>query len=131
MSAGTGFAVFLIATSTLLAVVVVTGLRARRRVHIPAVAAMAVSLVCAIVFAERLGEEFDVHTAGIITPIHLTLAKITTAGYLLPIATGIRTLRNPAGRALHGRIAFVLVGLTVATTVTGLAMLLLSEPIAA
>ena len=130
MSAGAGFTLFLLLTVALLALVVATGLRARRKLHIPAVAAMAVSLALAIFYAERLGDEIDVHTAGVITPIHLTLAKITTVGYLLPIATGIRTLRRPATRRLHGRIAFVLVGLTLLTTATGLTMLLLSDRIA-
>lgn len=127
MNAGTGFTIFLLTTVGLLARVVLTGRSARRRQHIPAVVAMALSLALAIWFAERLGEEIDVRSAGIITPIHLTLAKITTLGYLLPIATGIRTLRHPATRRLHGRLAYTLVGLTLLTTVTGLAMLLSSD----
>jgi multisubunit Na+/H+ antiporter MnhB subunit len=129
LSPGGGFTLFLLTTDLLLALVLATGLRAKRRVHIPAVVAMVISLGITIYFAEKLGEQYDVRSAGLITPIHLTLAKITTVGYLAPIATGIMTLRDPRRRKLHGRIAFVLVGMTLLTTGTGLAMLLLADPI--
>jgi hypothetical protein len=130
LSAGVGFTLFLLTTVALLALVLATGLKAKRRAHIPAVVTMVVSLGLAIYYAEQLGDEYDIRAAGVITPIHLTLAKITTLGYLLPVVTGIATLRNPRRRKLHGRIAFVLVGLTLVTTATGLAMLLMSPPVA-
>lgn len=127
---GALFVVFLLVTVAILGLVVVTGLRARRRVHVPAVACLVMSLGAAIYFAEQLGEHYDVHSAGWITPVHLTLAKITTIGYLVPIATGLRTLRHPATRKLHGRVAFTIVVLTVVTAVTGVTMLALCDPIA-
>lgn len=130
MSPDQGFVVFLVTTVALLALVLATGLRARRKVHIFAVVLMFASLGVTIFFAEKLGDEYDLESAGLITPIHLALAKITTIGYLLPVATGIRATRNPSGRKLHGRIAFVLVAMTLVTTGTGLAMVLLSQRIA-
>lgn len=128
-SDATLFVIFLLVTVAVLAVVVVTGLRARRRVHLCAVVCLVASLGTAIFFAERLGEHYDLESAGVITPVHLTLAKITTLGYLLPIATGLRTLRKPATRKLHGRVAFTIVALTLVTTVTGVAMIALAEPL--
>jgi hypothetical protein len=124
-----GFVVFLVTTVALLAVVILTGLRAQRRVHILCVVLMFAALGVTIVYAEKLGEEYDLESAGAITPIHLTLAKVTTIGYLLPVVTGIRATRNPAGRKLHGRLAFTLVAMTLLTTATGLAMVLRAQRI--
>lgn len=123
------FVLFLLVTVAILAVVVVTGLQARRRAHVPAVISLVVSLGLAIFFAERLGEHYDVESAGWITPVHLTIAKITTVGYLVPVATGLWTLRHPGTRKLHGRVAFAIVALTVLTAVTGVTMVALATPL--
>jgi hypothetical protein len=131
VSATVGFSAFLVLTVLLLAGVVATGLKARRRLHIPLVALTLVSLVLTIVFAERLGREYDLASAGVIKPIHLTLAKVTTLAYLLPLATGVRTIFRPTARAWHRRFAFLVLGMTVLTLVTGALMITLAEPLPA
>ena len=130
MTPGIGFVVFLFLTLCLLGGVVVTGLKARRKVHLRLVACAFVSLAIAIYYAERLGESYDVQSAGLITPIHLTLAKVTVLFYLLPVITGWRTIKNPNNRPLHGKIAYTVLALTVLTAVTGVMMVLLSDRIA-
>jgi hypothetical protein len=127
MTAERGFAGFLALTLVLLAAVVWSGLRARRRVHLPCVAATLVALGVTIYFAEKMGEHYDLATAGLVTPVHLWLAKLTTLAYLAPLATGVLTLRDPRWRPRHRRCAFVVLGLTVATAVTGTWMVLASE----
>ncbi len=127
MSVYTGFVLFLFVTLALLGGVVSTGLAAKRRMHIPLVVCAVASLGVTIYFAEKLGEVYDLESAGWITPVHLTIAKITTLAYLLPIATGIATLRRPGARPLHRRVAFLVLGLTVLAAVTGTWMLLASD----
>ena len=78
-----------------------------------------VSIGTTIYFAERLGEVYDVQTAGAITPIHLTLAKVTTLAYLLPVVTGVLTWRNISWKPLHAKFAYTVLALTVLTAVTG------------
>lgn len=123
---GVGFALFLVLTVIALVAVVATGLRARVKLHIGLVATTLVLLAIAIYFAEQLGELYDLRAAGAITPIHLTLAKITTLAYLLPVASGLMTLRNRAHRRLHFKLAMLVLALTLATTVTGATMLWMS-----
>lgn len=106
-----------------------TGLRAQRRAHIPIVIAAISSLGGTIYYAEGLGELYDLESAGAITPVHLTIARITAVAYLAPIVTRVRTLRNPRGRRLHGRVAFTVLALTAVTALTGVIMILLSDPI--
>jgi hypothetical protein len=130
LSTTASFAVFLALTVLLLLSVVATGLKARRKLHITLVALTLASLGATIYFAEQLGELYDVESAGAITPIHLALAKITTLFYLLPIATGVRTIYVPKTRPLHRKVALTVLALTVVTLVTGLLMVTMSEPIA-
>ena len=129
MSPTVGFVVFLALTLAGLGCAVATGLRAQRRRHIPCVGASLVFLAATIYYAKALGHHFDLRSAGVITPIHLALAKVTTAFYLLPIATGIATILNPARRRWHRRVAFLVLAMTVATAITGTAMLLLAKPL--
>jgi len=124
---GVGFVVFLFVTLCFLGSVVVTGLKARRKVHLRLVVCALVSLAIAIYYAERLGESYDVKSAGVITPIHLTLAKVTVVAYLLPVITGWRTIKNAAGRPLHGKVAYSVLALTVLTAATGVLMILLAD----
>lgn len=105
-----------------LGVVVWSGMRAKRRIHIPAVIFTLGSLGVTILYAYRLGETLDLASAGIITPIHLTLARAATIALLLPIATGIRTLFVPSGRKLHARVAWFALTLVVAAAITGVIM---------
>jgi hypothetical protein len=121
-----GFASALGVTVVLLVFVAWTGHRAKRRAHLVLVAAAVVALVTSIVFAKRLGAVYDLTSAGWITPFHLGLAKVTTACYLLPVVTGVATLRNARARPWHARTAWLVLALTVFTTVTGAWMLLAS-----
>jgi hypothetical protein len=125
-----GFALCLAATIGFLGCAVATGLRARRRWHLASVAAAVTMLAASIYFALALGRIYDIHAAGAITPIHLTLARVTTASYLLPIATGLRTIYVPRTRALHRRMAFLVLSMTVLTAITGTIMLC-SSPLVA
>lgn len=129
MSPTVGFVVFLALTLAGLGCAVATGLRARRRLHIPCVAASLACLAATIYYAKELGRHFDLEAAGPITPIHLTLAKVTTALYLLPIATGIATIFRPATRPWHRRVAFLVLAMTVLTAITGTAMILMAKPL--
>jgi len=127
VNAGTGLIVFLFLTVGLLAGAVMTGLQARRRVHIPVVVVAVVSLGVTIFFAERLGRLYDLEAAGWVTPVHLTLAKITTAAFLLPIATGVRTLKHPGTRSLHRKLVFAVLALVAITSAFGTWMILAAE----
>lgn len=131
MTATTGFLFFLGLTVALLIAVAITGFTKRIALHIPLVIASVASLGGAIVYALRLGELYDLEAAGPITPIHLTLAKIATAAYLLPLVTGLQALfaRTGHNRKRHRIAAFIALGLTVAATVTGAWMLLAAEPL--
>jgi hypothetical protein len=125
-----GFPLFLGATVVLLGAVVWTGLTARVAIHIPLVALTLVSLALAIYFALGLGRLYDLKAAGAITPTHMVIARIATASYLLPIVTGVMTLRSRKHRRLHFWMAMLVIVLTVVTAITGTWMLLLSPRVA-
>lgn len=127
MDTVTGFLLFLVLTLVALGVAVVSGFKARRKIHIPAVATAVVLLLVTIYYAEQLGTQYDLESAGAIYPIHLFFAKTTTPAYLLPIITGIRTLKRPATLVWHKRLAFLVLILTVLTAVTGTAMVLMAD----
>ena len=124
-----GFVVGVLVTVVLLAAVLFTGFTAQRKRHIPLVVLYFVALGTTIFFAERMGRELDLEAAGAITTIHLTLAKITTLAWVLPVITGVRTLRHPERKKQHRAIALVLVVMTVVTLVTGLMMVSAAEPL--
>lgn len=123
MHPATGFPLFLGLTVGLLIADVVTGRRGALRTHLSCVALTFVCLGVTIYFAEGLGELYDLEAAGAITPVHLTLAKLTTAAYLLMVVTGVRTLRDRSRRRAHRLAAVVVLTMTVVTAVTGAAML--------
>ncbi|MCP3920303.1 MAG: hypothetical protein GY711_32660 [bacterium] len=129
MSPTVGFLVFLILTLPLLAAVVRTGLRGERGAHIKLVVVTVISLGITIYYAERLGELYDLESAGRITPIHLMIAKITVVAYLLPVVTGVWTWYDGKRKKLHGAVAWAVLALTVATAVTGVMMVLRSTPL--
>ena len=131
MNPAVAFPSFLGLTVLLLGVVLFSGLKGRLRLHLPAVALAMVSLGLTVYFAEKLGERYDLKAAGVITPIHLTLAKVTTVAYLLPVVTGILTLRNRSYKRLHFRVAVGVLALTVPTLVTGCVMVYLAPLVAA
>jgi hypothetical protein len=119
----------LILTLVFLAGAVVTGLKARRKQHLPCVAGAVLMLLATIYYAIELGEFYDLESAGVITPIHKWMAKVNTAAYLLPLASGLRTLKHPRNRKLHGRFAFAVLILTVCTAATGALMLYWATPL--
>src|SRR6185436_6512290 len=121
------FIAFLALTLVLLAAVVWTGLRARRRLHLSCVASTLTALGTTIYFAVKMGEHYDLASAGRITPVHLWLAKLTTLAYLAPLTTGALTIRDATWRPRHRVCAFVVLTMTVATAVTGTWMLLAAE----
>jgi hypothetical protein len=122
-----GFVGFLILTVALLGAVAWTGFRAQRRWHLRLVVVAVVSLAMAIRYALLVGRLYDLESAGIITPIHMAMARIATAAYLLPVITGLGTLRDPSWRRWHRRAAFTVIVLTVLAAVTGAAMLSMAD----
>jgi hypothetical protein len=130
LSALTGFSICLAATVVFLGCAFATGLKAKRKWHLASVACTVCMLAASIYYALKLGHLYDLKAAGIITPIHLTLARSTTVGYLLTIGTGLRTIFIPKTRPLHRKMAFLVLSMTVLTAITGTIMLLKSPPLA-
>lgn len=124
-----GFIAFLLLTVVLLGAVLWTGFTHRLAAHLTLVAGTLAALGTAITFAIQLGELYDLEAAGRITPIHLFLAKLTTALYLLPLISGIATLRNRRFLWLHKNLAFFVVAMTLVSTVTGAIMLYRAVPL--
>jgi hypothetical protein len=128
LSPPAGFALSFGLTLALLGAVVVTGKKAIVKVHIACVVLTLGSLAWTIHEAFLLGRIYDIQSAGMITPIHLTLAKLTTLAYALPLITGVRTLFDRKARPVHKKCAYIVLALTVVTAVTGVTMILLSNP---
>jgi len=129
LSALVGFCLFLLLTLGFLAGAVSSGLRAKRRVHLLCVSGAVACLAIAINRALALGQHYDLAAAGWITPVHMWMAKIATASYLLPVVSGVRTIYHPPTRKLHRKIAFLVLSLTVATAISGTWMLLAADPL--
>ena len=129
MSPDFGFPLFLAVTVAFLIGAIVTGFKARIPVHLTCVAGALVSLCLAIWFAIQLGPLYDLETAQPITDVHLLIAKLATFSFVLPLISGIATLRerSPKHRKRHLVCAMIAVVLTVAATVTGAWMLWLAE----
>lgn len=126
----TGFVTFLLLTVVLLLATAWTGKRAMRGIHLPLVACTVAGLATAIYYALALGPLYDLDGAGWIYPVHITLARVATASYLAPLLSGIATIRNGRHRALHGKIAGVVILLTVLAAITGVWMILVAEKVA-
>jgi hypothetical protein len=129
MTAATGFVLFLVITLVLLGAVVVTGKKSLRRRHLTLVALAYIGLGLAIYYAELLGKEYDLRSAGRIYPVHLAFAHATVYAYLLPVITGIMTIKAKCTRTTHGRVAVAVILLTVVTAVTGLWLVLAATPL--
>ena len=127
MTPDLGFPLFLVLTVLLLGGVVASGLRGRLRLHLALVASALASLGVAIWYAKQLGNLYDLESAGLVTDVHLALAKLTTAAYLLPLVTGVLTLRDRRHKPLHFKLAMTVLALTLLTTVLGLWMLLAAD----
>jgi len=124
-----GFTVFFVLTLVALGTAAYTGRRALRKAHITLVSATALLLAVTIYYAKELGGIYDLEAAGWITPVHLTIAKIATIGLLLPIVTGLMTIRNPERFPWHKRMAWLVILITVVAAVTGTWMILAAEPL--
>ncbi len=124
MSPEASFLSLLGATIAFLSLAAWNGRKRRIPLHLVFVACSLVSLGAAIVFALRVGERYDLAAAGLITPVHLTLARIATASYLGPLITGPLVLAGRLPGRAHHRLAWLAFGLTVAATITGAWMLL-------
>ena len=129
MSPIAGFLSFLTLTLACLGSAVYSGLRARRKLHFFSVGGAVAALAATIYYAEAMGETLDLDSAGRIYPIHISIAKLATLAYLLPVLSGLRTLKEPAFRKVHGRIALAVLVLTVLTAVTGIWMVLAAGPL--
>lgn len=124
-----GFVTFLVLTVVCLALVVWTGMKGRRKPHFILVACAVTLLGVTIYFAEQLGHDYDLESAGVITPIHLAIAKVTVLAYLLPLISGFMTLRDIRRKSVHFKLAMFVLLMTALTFVTGLMMVMASDPI--
>jgi len=124
-----GFVTSLLVTVAFLVAAAWTGRLRRIRAHVALVSSSVASLAVAIYFALRVGEIYDLEAAGIITPIHLNLARVTTLAYLWPLITGPLAARGQVAPRVHHLGAYVALGLTVAATITGVMMLMGAEPL--
>lgn len=129
MSPDLGFPLFLVVTVAFLIGAIITGFKARIPVHLTCVTCAVSSLVAAIWYAIQLGALYDLETAQPITDVHLMIAKFATFSFVLPLVTGIATLRKRSlqNRKRHLVCAMIAVVLTVLATVTGAWMLYLAE----
>ncbi len=123
------FASAFLVTLLLLGVVAWSGMRAKRRVHIPAVGVTVASLGVTIYYAYQLGKTIDLASAGLITPIHLFLARLATLAIVVTAGFGLRTLFVPSTIRAHKRVAWFTLGLVVLAAITGVVMVSLAEPI--
>lgn len=129
MTPEAGFLTSLLVTVGLLVGAAVTGRKRIIRHHVKFVAGAVLSLGVAIYFALKVGERYDLEAAGWITPFHKALAKITTAMYLWPLITGPMVLSGKVGPRVHRIGAWLTLGLTVASTITGIIMLMRATPL--
>ena len=129
MTAAIGFVLFLVLTLALLGAAVVTGKKSLRRKHLTFVVLAYVGLGLSIYYAELLGKEYDFDSVRLIYDVHMAFAKATVCAYLLPVITGIMTIKAKCTRTTHGRVAVAVILLTVVTAVTGLWMVLAATPL--
>lgn len=118
-----GFMAALLQTVLLLIAAAIAGRKRKIRGHVVLVACAVASLGVAIYFALQTGKLYDLEAAGAITPIHLGLARITTAFYLAPLITGPLAYRGKIDRRIHRALAWTAIVLTLAATGTGIAMI--------
>ena len=122
-----GFLGSLILTIALLLGAAIAGRSQRIRVHIVFVALSLAGLGTAVYFAIRTGELYDLESAGLITPIHLNIARITSLLYLWPLVTGPLAWGGRIDRRMHRIGAWLVLVMTLVATVTGVAMLWSAE----
>ena len=118
-------------TLTLIAfgAVCLTGLFGLRSLHLVLVVLAVLSLGVTVYYAEQLGDLYDLESAGTITPVHLTIAKLATLALLAPLATGVMSWRNVVHLRKHRLAVFLFLGLVVLALATGTWMILASTPL--
>lgn len=122
-----GFLTALLVTVGFLVGAMITGRARRIGAHVRFVACAVLTLGVAIYFALEVGKLYDLEAAGRITPIHLGLARVTTALYLWPLVTGPLAYRGMVPRRVHRVGAWLALAATLAATVTGVMMLMGAE----
>lgn len=125
----TGFVASFGVTLVTLVLAALMGMRARRKAHITLVVVTALLLVVTIYYAKELGGIYDLDSAGWITPVHLWMAKIATFALLLPIVTGIMTMKNAERFPWHKRMAWTVITLVILSAFTGTWMILAATPL--
>jgi len=125
----TGFTGSFLVTLVALGAAAYSGRRARRKAHIPLVLLTALLLAVTIYYAKQLGGIYDLESAGLITPVHLAIAKIATAALLLPILSGLATLKNYECFKWHKRLAWSVIAMIVLAALTGTWMILAATPL--
>ena len=128
MNPSVGFITFLLVTLVCLGFAVVTGRAAKRKKHLCWVSGAVLGLLVSIYYAMRLGDLYDLESAGWIYYFHLLIARVSTASYLVVICSGIATIRQASRRKTHGRIAYSVLSLTVLAAITGVWMLFAATP---
>lgn len=129
MSPPAAFAIAFLVTGALLGVVAWSGMRARRRVHVPAVVLAYASLFVTIWLAYALGHTIDLASAGAITPVHLFLARAATLALVVASAMGLRTVFAPKARGTHKRLAWIALSIVALAAITGIVMVSLADPV--
>ena len=100
----------------------------RRTLHLTLVGITVGLLVWTIFAALGLGEGYDLESAGTIYPVHMFLAQAATLSLILPVVTGILTLRT-AKRHRHHRLgALTAFTLILLAAITGIWMILVATP---
>ncbi|MFT6362535.1 MAG: hypothetical protein ACJAZ8_000941 [Planctomycetota bacterium] len=102
----------------------------RRALHLSLVGLSIAFLVWTIIAAFRLGEGYDLHSAGTIYFVHMFLARLATACLMLPIITGIITLRTGKLHRYHRQCAIAAFTIIVLAAITGIWMISASTPYA-
>jgi hypothetical protein len=122
------FVVNLGVTVALLAVTILAGKRARRRLHYAAAVLTLIALAAAIVQAELYGRDYDFPALRL--RVHLACAFASLACIPWVVVTGLRLRVRPHARPGHQRAVAAFVVLTAAAILTAVWMLLAATPIA-
>mgnify|MGYP003662163601 CR=1 FL=1 len=103
-------------------------IKRRRGLHLSLVGVSVCLLIWTIIAALDLGTGYDLDSAGRIYPVHMFLARLATAGLVLPVVTGTITLRTGKLHRYHRIGAVTAFGLVVMAATTGIWMILAAAP---
>ena len=128
----TEFVLAFLCTVVCLAGVLWTGFRwrikKRRKLHIGLVGSSVALLAWTILAALDLGELYDLESAGTIYPVHMALAQLATFSLLLPVVTGLITLRTGKSHRYHRMGAVASFALILLAAITGIWMINAATP---